>query len=82
MAECPINQCDWRGKKSGLPIHLARMHHVRKDYDLESEYNVLASESKCPVPGCGQEVGDLEGHLVANHQEWRLSNGKFVFEVG
>jgi hypothetical protein len=86
LANCPIKDCNWKGKKSGLPIHLARMHHIRRDYDSEtiglaSESNVLASESKCPVPGCGQEAGDLESHLSENHQDWRLSSGKWVFEV-
>jgi hypothetical protein len=80
MASCPIKDCNWKGKKSGQPIHLARMHHIRRDYDSES--NVLASQSKvCPVPGCGQEVGDLEGHLEETHESWRLSCGKWVFDV-
>jgi hypothetical protein len=74
LANCPIKDCNWKGKKSGLPIHLARKHGVhRKHEDLESEV--------CPVPGCGQEVGDLEGHLEEKHESWRLSSGKWVFEV-
>jgi hypothetical protein len=78
MKPCP--ECGKKFKLSGMDIHRARMHHIRRDYDSES--NVLASESKlCPVPGCGQEVGDLEGHLEETHESWRLSCGKWVFDV-
>ena len=91
MAECPIKNCDWRGKKSGVPIHLGRVHKLRFQHEvLESESNVLASESnaphgismvECPVPGCHQNVPDLLSHFQEAHPEWWLSNGRFVFEV-
>jgi hypothetical protein len=83
MARCNVEGCSWYGKRSGLPIHLARVHGIHPQHEsLASESNVLASESKvCPVPGCGQEVGDLEGHLEEKHESWRLSSGKWVFDV-
>jgi len=83
MAECPIKNCDWRGKKAGVAVHLGRVHKLRFQHEeLESESNELASESKpCPVPGCHLEAPDLEEHLSQSHPEWRLSNGRWVFEV-
>jgi hypothetical protein len=80
MAKCPIKNCNWKGKKAGLPVHLGRIHNIRKNYDSES--NVLASQSKvCPVIGCGLKVDDLLNHARLFHPEWRMSDGRFVFEV-
>lgn len=80
MAHCTQPNCPWKGTRKGLLIHLGRMHGIRRDYDSDS--NELASESKqCPVPGCGQEVGDLGFHLSQVHEDWRLSSGKWVFEA-
>ncbi len=80
MAHCTQPNCNWKGKKSGLPIHLARQHGIHPQHDSDS--NVLASESKiCPVPGCGESVPDLLTHLQEFHDSWRLSDGRFVFEV-
>jgi len=31
MARCPVKGCDWKGKKDGVPIHLARMHGVHRE---------------------------------------------------
>jgi len=31
MARCPIKSCRWKGKKDGVPIHLARMHGVHRE---------------------------------------------------
>jgi hypothetical protein len=88
MANCPIKDCNWKGLKAGLPIHLARMHGVHPQHDdLSEDSTIMAVSSNnnqvqvCPVPGCGQEVGDLEGHLEEKHESWRLSSGKWVFEV-
>jgi hypothetical protein len=78
MKPCPV--CNRKFKNVGLQIHMTKVHGFKVVHDSDS--NVLASESKaCPVPGCGQAVGDLENHLSENHQDWRLSNGKWVFEV-
>lgn len=85
MKSCP--KCNKKFSKSGLLIHLGKVHHVRKDYDSESnvlasQSNLIASESKlCPVPGCGLAVDDLLSHAKESHQEWFLSSGEFVFEV-
>jgi hypothetical protein len=73
MAECPIKNCKWKGKKGGLPVHLARIHHLRKSYDVETQV--------CPIPWCGMVVPDLLRHFEELHEDWRLSSGKFVFEV-
>ena len=79
MANCTQRNCPWKGTQKGLLIHLGRVHRIRKDYDSDS--NVLASETKCPVPGCHLLVGDLAIHLTEAHEDWRLSSGRFVFEV-
>ena len=82
MAHCTQPNCPWFGKKSGLLIHLARIHNIHPQHDMESESNVLASESKvCPIPWCGMVIPDLLRHFEELHEDWRLSSGKFVFEV-
>jgi len=83
MARCTQKGCNWYGKKRGLKMHLFRVHGIRTKYeDLASQSKALASESKvCPVPGCGLHVPDLQAHLSQLHEDWRLSSGKFVFEV-
>jgi len=81
MAHCTQPGCDWYGTKAGRAIHLARMHNIHPQH-LESESNPLASESKvCPIPWCGMVVSDLRAHFEEVHEDWRLSNGRFVFEV-
>lgn len=94
MAHCPVKGCGWYGKAKGLRIHMARVHGVHPEHDalgepspirseLESESNSSEGTSnvKCPVIGCGKPVADLLTHLMESHREWRLSSGKFVFEV-
>ena len=84
MAKCKVEGCSWYGKRSGLPIHQAKVHDIHPMHeDLASESNLLESESKvCPVPGCGLAVPDLPQHWEEQHSEWKLSSGRFVFEVG
>ena len=98
MAHCPIDGCDWHGKKSGVPIHLARKHAIHPAHDaeptpppiniqLEHESNTLEDTSNppiqiCPVIGCGLLTDNLLDHAHASHPDWLLSNGRFVFEVG
>ena len=80
MKPCP--KCHKMFRNNGLRIHLARIHNIHPQH-LESESNVLASESKvCPIPWCGMVVPDLLRHFEELHEDWRLSSGKFVFEVG
>jgi hypothetical protein len=73
MARCDYPGCDWTGKKAGLPIHKARAHDIHPNHDLEVGV-------KCPVPWCTVEVKDLEAHLEAEHEDWRRSDGRWVFE--
>ena len=76
MARCNIEGCGWWGKARGLAVHQAKVHGVHPQHES------LASESKvCPVPGCRVAVDDLLPHLIESHESWRLSSGKFVFEV-
>jgi hypothetical protein len=73
MAHCTQPNCNWKGKKAGLPVHLGRIHNIRKNYDSEPKV--------CPVIGCGLKVDDVHGHCELFHPEWRMSDGRFVFEV-
>jgi len=73
MTRCTQTGCGWEGKARGLKIHLAKVHGIHPQHE-----DVLES---CPVPGCGLHVPDLLAHLSQSHKEWRLSNGRFVFEV-
>ena len=80
MARCNIEGCVWWGKKAGLKIHQFRVHNIRaKHEDFSSS---VSASQLCPVPGCGVAVDDLLPHLIESHESWRLSSGKFVFEVG
>ena len=103
MAECPIKNCDWRGKQAGVPIHLARVHKLRFQHDevytelptelptnlptasLRPEESTppLIQVVHCPVPFCTYKSApeSVRGHLENKHPEWRMSNGRFVFEV-
>ena len=79
MKSCP--ECGKKFKLSGLAIHLARVHSIHPQHS-DSDSNGTVSESKvCPVPGCGLQVPDLLSHARLFHEEWFLSNGRFVFEV-
>jgi len=78
MAHCTQPNCNWKGTQKGLLIHLGKIHRIRRDYD--SETNGLASEAKCPIPGCGLDVPNLETHFRESHKEWYLSSGRFVFQ--
>jgi hypothetical protein len=76
------SKCHKMFRNDGLPIHLARAHGIHPQHDSESESNVLAFESKvCPIPWCGMVVPDLLRHFEESHEDWRLSSGRFVFEV-
>jgi hypothetical protein len=79
----PCPECGKKFKISGLAIHRARQHGIHPEHlDSDSDSNPLASESKvCPIPWCGMVVPDLLRHFEELHEDWRLSSGKFVFEV-
>jgi hypothetical protein len=86
MARCPMRDCDWKGLKAGIPIHLARKHGLRQTHPehngSDSHSTTLASESRvCPVIGCNKLVEDVKLHALKEHPDWILSNGRFVFEV-
>lgn len=81
MKPCP--KCGLRFRNIGLNIHLAKVHGIKVQHEgVVFESNELASESKlCPVPGCGLLVGNLLDHARSYHNDWLMSNGRFVFEV-
>ncbi len=64
--------------------------HPHKNYTNKGWYTHMAtihgirSARACPVPHCHTVLseGDLQAHLEAEHLDWKLSDGRFVFEVG
>ena len=42
MARCDYPGCDWVGKKGGLPIHKARIHHIHPVHEEESKDSCCA----------------------------------------
>ena len=87
MAECPIKNCDWRGKKAGVAVHLGRVHKLRFQHEeIASESKArpeIATVEMCPVPFCHYRSTpeSVRDHLESKHPEWRMSDGRFVFEV-
>jgi hypothetical protein len=70
----PCPKCKKMFRNDGLPIHLARAHNIHPQHEDVSHV--------CPIPWCGMVVPDLLRHFEEQHEDWRLSSGKFVFEVG
>ena len=71
MKPCP--KCHKMFRNDGLVIHLARKHGIHPQHEDVSQV--------CPIPWCGMVVPDLLRHFEELHEDWRLSSGKFVFEV-
>jgi len=82
MAMCELCDPPRRFSKKGILIHQAKVHGVHPQHDdIKSIETMEKSPYLCPVPGCGVAVSDLLPHLIESHESWRLSSGKFVFEV-
>lgn len=68
MIACPYCPGNPKFTNEGFRVHMGKLH---KDKLLRP----------CPVPGCTEKVRDVRAHAEDNHPEWKLGDGRFVWEV-
>jgi hypothetical protein len=44
MARCDVEGCDWYGKASGKPIHMAKAHGIHPTHEVKAEEAAVPGE--------------------------------------
>lgn len=72
MKPCPYCPDHQKFTNRGLKLHLVKSHKEK-----------LAELRLCPHPFCGQSfpTGGMRAHWEAEHETWKLHDGRFVWEV-